>query len=300
MAGVRTIDAPAGAAAVPEPDQAATAKPLAEISPERRSLTRANLEELWEFREVLWAFAVRAVKVKYKQAAIGIGWAVIQPTLAALVFALIFGRLAKVSTENGTPYILFSLCGMTCWTYVNTAITTGAQSLITDQTLLRKVYFPRETIPLGSAGAALVDFVPALGVLFVVAALYGQWPALSWVTIPILVVMLVATAASVALVLGALNVYYRDVEHAVPFLLQMGLFASTVVFPLSLFKHPWDTIYGIANPVAGAIDGMRRVVSQGHWPDPVITGGALAVSLVLLVLGYAFFERLERSFGDRV
>lgn len=295
-----TIDAPAGAAAVSEPDKAAVAKPLVEISPERRSLTRANLQELWDYREVLWAFTVRAVKVKYKQAVVGVGWALVQPVLAALIFALIFGRLAGVSTGGETPYLLFALAGMTCWTYVNTATSTSAESLITDQMLLRKVYFPREAIPLGSIGAALVDFAPALGVLFVVAALFGEWPALSWVTLPVLIVMLIATAAAVGLVLGALNVYYRDVRYALPFLLQMGLFVSTVVWPLSLLDEPWETIYGIANPVAGAIDGFRNVVTEGNWPDPVITAGGLTVSLVLLVAAYALFERLERSFGDRV
>jgi lipopolysaccharide transport system permease protein len=295
-----TVDAPASAATVPESGAAAPVKPLIQVTPERRSLTFANLAELWDFREVLWAFTVRAVKVKYKQAVVGVGWALIQPVLAALVFALIFGRLAKVPTNSDTPYLLFALAGMTCWTYVNTAIATSAESLVTDQTLLRKVYFPREVIPLGSIGAALIDFAAGLGVLFVVAALYGDWPAVSWVILPVLFVMLVATAAAVGLILGALNVYYRDVRHAVPFLLQMGLFASAVVYPLSLLHHPWSTIYGIVNPVAGAIDGVRRVVTHGAWPDPVITAGGLAFSLALLVAAYAFFERLERGFGDRV
>src|SRR5206468_10713788 len=134
----------------------------------------------------------------------------------ALVFALIFGRLAKLPTQGGAPYLLFALAGMTCWTYVNTAITTASQRLVTDETLLRQVYFPREVIPLGSIGAALVDFGPALAVLLVVAGAYGEWPAVSWVTLPVLVLILVATAAAVGLALGGLNVYYRDVKHAVP------------------------------------------------------------------------------------
>jgi lipopolysaccharide transport system permease protein len=286
--------------AVSERERAPVAKPVVEISPERRSLTFANLRELWDFREVLWAFTVRAVKVKYKQAVIGVGWALFQPSLAALVFALIFGHLAKLPTQGDTPYLLFALAGMTCWTYVNTAITTASQSLVTDETLLRKVYFPREVIPLGSIGAALVDFAPALVVLFAVAAGYGEWPALSWVTLPVLLFILIATASAASLALGGLNVYYRDVKHAVPFLLQMGLFASAVVYPLSLLNEPWATIYGIANPVAGTIDGVRRVVTEGAWPDPVLTAGGLAWALVLLVVCYALFERLERDFGDRV
>src|SRR5207248_10233179 len=132
-----------------------------------------------------------------------------------------------------------ALGGESCWTYFDTAVTTASQSRVTDETLLRKVCYPREVIPLGSIGAALVDFGPALGVLFIVAAAFGHWPAPSWITLPVLIVTLVATASAASLVLSALNVYYRDVKHAVPFLMQMGLFASAVVFPLSLLTEPW-------------------------------------------------------------
>jgi lipopolysaccharide transport system permease protein len=259
-----------------------------------------DLCSLWRYRELLYFLIWRELKVRYKQAVIGVGWALVQPTLAALVFALIFGRLAKLPTQGDTPYLLFALAGMTCWAYVSTAVTTASQSLVTDETLLRKVYFPREVIPLGAIGAALVDFGPALVVLLIVAGLFGEWPALSWIALPVLVLILVATATAVGLALSALNVYYRDVKHAVPFLLQMGLFASAVVFPLSLLTEPWATVYGIANPVAGTIDGVRRVVTEGAWPDPLLTAGGLAWALLLLVAGYALFERLERDFGDRV
>jgi ABC-type polysaccharide/polyol phosphate export permease len=295
-----TVEAPRGADSASIADPAATGKPVVAISPASRSLSVATLRELWEFREVLWAFAVRAVKVKYKQAVIGVGWALIQPILAALVFALIFGRLAKLETGDGSPYLLFVLCGMTCWTYTNTAITTAAQSLVTDQTLLRKVYFPREVIPFGAIVAALVDFGPALGVLLVVAAMYGEYPALSWVLLPVLLLTLVILAAGVSLILAGLNVYYRDVKHAIPFLLQLGLFASAIVYPLSLIDEPWATVYGIANPIAGVIEGVRQTVSAGNWPDPLLTVGGLVWASVVFVAGYALFERLERNFGDRV
>jgi lipopolysaccharide transport system permease protein len=295
-----TVEPPAGAATASMREAAPARRSVVEISPAKRSLTFATLEELWDFREVLWAFTVRAVKVKYKQAVIGIGWALVQPVLAALVFALIFGRLADLSTGDDTPYLLFVLTGMTAWTYVNIAVTTASQSLVTDETLLRKVYFPREVIPFGSIAAALVDFAPALGVLFVVAALFGEFPALSWVTLPLLILILVATATAVGLILAGLNVYYRDVKLAIPFLLQLGLFSSAIVFPLSLLDEPWETLYGIANPVAGTIEGFRDVVSRGDWPDLVVTAGGLAWSLILLVACYAIFERLERNFGDRV
>jgi lipopolysaccharide transport system permease protein len=295
-----TAEAAPSAGRVASSDVGAAPRSTVEISPKRRILTRATVAELWEFREVLWAFIVRAVKVKYKQAVIGLGWAVLQPIFAALIFALIFGRVAKLPTDGDTPYLLFVLAGMTCWTYVNTAVTTAAQSLVTDSTLLRKVYFPREVIPLGSIGAAIVDFGPALAVLFIVAGVYGELPALSWITLPVLVLILIAAATWSGLALAALNVYYRDVKHVIPFLLQVGLFVSAIVFPLSLIDEPWDTVWGIANPVAGAIDGVRAVVTMGDWPDPLITVGALVWSSALLLVAYAFFKRLERNFGDRV
>jgi lipopolysaccharide transport system permease protein len=295
-----TVEAPPPGDATTSTAEAPHSAPtVVEISPETRSLNFATLQELWDYREVLWAFTVRAVKVKYKQAIIGIGWALLQPVLAALVFALIFGVLAKLSNGDETPYLLFVLAGMTCWSYVNTAVSTSSQSLVTDQTLLRKVYFPREVIPFSAIGAALVDFAPAVAVLGVVAALYGEFPALSWITLPVLFLTLVVIATAAGLILSGLNVYYRDVKHAIPFLLQLGLFSSAVVFPLSLLEE-WETPYGIANPVAGVIDGVRSVVTAGDWPDPVMTIGALLWSLVLLVATYAIFERLERNFGDRV
>jgi lipopolysaccharide transport system permease protein len=265
----------------------------------KRRLSRATLAELVEYREVLGAFTVRFVKVKYKQALIGVGWAVVQPVLAAALFALIFGRWADLPSD-GSPFLLFALAGMTGWTYFSTATNVAAQSLVTDETLLRKVYFPREVIPLAAVGAGLVDFGPALIVLLGVAILYGSAPAVSWLLLPVAVLVLILIATAAGLFLSAINVYYRDVKHALPFLLQLGLFASAIIFPLSLIESPWDTVYGIINPVVAGVEALRAIVIDGDWPDPVMTGGAIAWGSILLVGAYAVFKKLERQMGDRV
>jgi lipopolysaccharide transport system permease protein len=239
------------------------------------------------------------VKVKYKQAAIGIGWAVIQPVAAASVFAVFLGRYAGIASE-GVPYLLFALAGMVAWTYFSTAAGTAMESLVTDQALLRRVYFPREVLPLAYVAAALVDFLPALATLVIAALFYGVVPGVAWLAIPLPVVVLVVTAAAVGVGLSGVNVYYRDVRYALPFVLQLGLFASPVVYSLQAVPGSWRDVYAIANPVAAAVDGLRRTVVHGTWPDWLLTVGALAWSLTLLVLAYTLFKRLERGFSDRV
>jgi lipopolysaccharide transport system permease protein len=242
---------------------------------------------------------VRHVKVKYKQAAVGVGWAVLQPVVAAAFFALFLGRLVNVPSE-GAPYLLFALAGMVMWLYFAGAAGAASESLISEQALVRKVYFPRELLPLGAIAAAVVDFAPALVTLGVVAALYGVTPAASWIAIPVVVLLLVLFAAAFGLGLSAINVYYRDVRYALPFILQVGLFASPVVYPLGVVPPAWREFYAVLNPVAAAIDGLRRIVVHGAWPDALITTGAFAWTLVLLAGGYALFKRVERGFSDRI
>jgi lipopolysaccharide transport system permease protein len=258
-----------------------------------------GLRELWEFREVLGAFVVRHVKVKYKQAAIGLGWAIVQPGASALLFTIFLGRLAHVPSE-GAPYLLFALAGMVVWTFFAGATSGAMESLIGDQQLVRKVFFPREILPLASVLAALVDFVPGLAVLAVAAALNGLFPDVTWLALPVPLLLILVSAGGVGIGLCSLNVYYRDVRYALPFVLQIGLFASPVVYPLSLVPAHWRTLYAIANPVAAAIDGLRRIVIHHAWPDWPVSLGAMLWATILLLLGYALFKRLERGFADRV
>jgi lipopolysaccharide transport system permease protein len=282
-----------------EPPAAGEHARVVVVDARRGGLSRQALAELWAFREVLWAFTVRFVKIKYKQAAIGIGWVVLQPLISAAIFTLFLGRYAKVPSD-GAPYLVFALAGLTGWTYFSTAISTGAQSVVENQNLLKKVYFPREVLPLSAVGAGLVDLGPALVTLIAIVLAYGIDPAASWILLPLPILILVLAAAAVSLGLGALNVYYRDVRHALPFIVQVGLFASAVVYPLSILPSPWGTVWGIVNPVAGAITALREIVVHGAWPDAAVTFGALGWSLVLLAVAYAGFKRFERSFSDRV
>ena len=262
-------------------------------------LSRESFRELWHFREVQLAFAARQLKVRYKQAVVGAGWVVLQPLVAAAIFALFLGRYANVPSE-GVPFFLLALAGMACWTYFSGAANTGAESLVANQNLLRKIFFPREILPLTPVLSGLVDLAIALGVLVVATLAYGIEPDVSWLALPVPVLILVVFAAACALGLGALNVYYRDVRYVLPFGLQLGLFASPVAYPLSLIPEGWREAYAIGNPIAAAIDATRRTVLHGQWPDPSVTLGALAWSLLLLALAAFLFKRLERGFADRV
>jgi lipopolysaccharide transport system permease protein len=262
-------------------------------------VTRATLHELWVFREVLEAFAVRQVKVKYKQAAVGVGWVVIQPVLSAALFAVFLGHVAKLGSE-GQPYLLFALAGMVVWSYFSTATGQAMESCVTDASLLRKIYFPREVLPLAAVGAALVDLVPGLLTLFIASFIYGIPPHYTWVALFLPFGVVVVLAAALGFLFAGINVYYRDVRYALPFLLQVGLFASPVIYSLSLVPSSWRGAYAILNPVAGSIDGVRRIVLHHTWPVWSYTFGGLAWSLLLLVGGYALFKRLERGFSDRV
>jgi ABC-type polysaccharide/polyol phosphate export permease len=272
---------------------------VVEISGGRGRLTTATVAELWAFREVLWAFLVRQLKVRYKQAAVGVAWAALQPVLAAVLFAIFLGRYANIASEE-VPYLLFALAGMVAWTYFSSAAASGSESLVANQSLLRKLYFPREVLPLAAVGAASLDLGIGVGVLAVAAALYGIWPELPWVALPLPLLVAFVAASAFAVGLSALNVYYRDVRHALPFVLQVGLFATPVVYSLDVIPAAWREWYAIANPVAAAVDGVRRIVVHGTWPDLSTTLGALAWSTLLLVAAYALFKRLERGFADRV
>jgi lipopolysaccharide transport system permease protein len=273
--------------------------PTLTITSQPGRLSRGSLHEIWEYREVLWAFLLRDVKVKYKQAAIGLGWAVLQPVVSASLFAVFLGRLAQISSE-GVPYLLFGLCGTVVWTYFAAASGSAIESLVTNQALLRKIYFPREVAPLAAVGAAFVDLVPALLLLLGAATVVGWGPELTWLALPLALLTLVVAAAAVGLGLSGLNVYYRDVRYALPYVLQVGLFVSPVVYPASLVPTPWRTLYLVANPVAAAIDSVRRVVIHHAWPDWGVSLAALLWASLLLVLAYSAFKRLEHGFADRV
>jgi lipopolysaccharide transport system permease protein len=274
-------------------------KPLLEIAGGRGRLTRDSFRELWHFREVQLAFVVRQLRVRYKQAIVGAGWVVLQPLASAALFALFLGRYAGVESE-GVPYLLFALAGTAAWSYFSGAANTGAESLVANQGLLRKIYFPREILPLTAVLSGLVDL--AIGLLLVIVAtlLYGIAPGVEWLALPLPILTLVVFAAAFALALSSLNIYYRDIRYVLPFLLQVGLFASPIAYSLSLVPEAWRDIYAVLNPIAAAVDGLRRILLHGEWPDVAVSFGALAWSFFLLAAALMMFKRLERGFADRV
>jgi lipopolysaccharide transport system permease protein len=280
-------------------EAAVAAKPVLEVVGGPGRISREGLRELWIYREVFSAFVQRTVKVKYKQALIGLGWVVVQPLLAAVLFAVFLGRLSKVPSE-GVPYLLFAVAGTAAWNFVSSAVSAASDSLVREQGLLRKVFFPREILPLSAVAATLVDLVPALATVVVVASLYGHPPAVEYVALPLPLAVLIAAGVAFGLGLSSLNVYYRDVRLILPFLIQIGLFATPVVYSLRVVPSSWRTEYAILNPIAAGVDGVRRILVHDAWPAFGVTLAALGWSLALCVLAYVLFKRLERGFSDRV
>jgi len=282
----------------PTPD-ASRHLPVLVVRGGRGRLSGDTLRENWEFREVFRSFVIRRIKVKYKQATVGIGWAVLQPMLAAAIFAVFFGHLAHVPSD-GMPYLLFALAGTVVWSYFSSAAGLAMESLVLDQGLLRKVYFPREFLPLSAVVAGLLDLAAGTLTLIAVAALYGIGPAISWIALPIPMLIAVLACAAFGLAASAINTYYRDARHAMPFILQLIMYLSPVLYPLSIVPDRWQLPYAILNPLAGSIDGFREIVLKGGWGGAEITAASLLSSFVYFVIAYATFKYVERGFTDRV
>jgi homopolymeric O-antigen transport system permease protein len=258
-----------------------------------------GLGELWRQRELLFTFTKRNVLVRYKQTALGIGWAILQPLFLMVVFTLFFQKLGSASS-GGIPYPIFSYAGLLPWTFFATSLTQSALSLVANQNLLRKIYFPRLILPLSTVLTALVDFAVASSVLFVMMVAYGVYPEpVRLLALPGLIVLALATALGVGLWLSALNVAYRDVQYVVPFLAQAWLFATPAVYVSTTFSEPWASLLGL-NPMQGVVSGFRwALLDEGSAPGPVLAVSA-CVTAVLLASGVVVFRRLERTFADIV
>ena len=271
--------------------------PVYQVRP-ARGWSLPDLKEVWEYRELLYFFAWRDVKVRYKQTVIGGVWAVLQPFFTMVVFTIFFGTLANIPSE-GVPYPIFSFAALVPWTYFSNSITNATTSIVSNRTMITKVYFPRVIIPIASVLTGLVDLVISFVVLCGMMVFYRVSPTSSLLFLPLLVVLMVFTSLAVGLWFSALNVVYRDVSYLVPFLMQIWLFASPVVYPSSMVPEKWRAIYGL-NPMAGVIEGFRLgLLGTGTGLGPLFIVSTLAV-LVLLVGGLAFFRRMERKFVDVV
>src|SRR6266850_566710 len=262
-----------------------------------RGLFALRLREVWAYRELLYFFVWRDVKIRYKQTAIGVLWVILQPVLNMLVFTLFFGRLAKLPSD-GLPYPLFYFSALVPWTYFAYSLLTTTNVVVENQRLITKVYFPRLILPISTALSGLVDFAIGFVVLAIFTFAYGIRPTLAALWLPALLLLALFTALGVGLWLSALNALYRDVRYIIPFLVQFWMFASPVAYPSSLFPVRWRWRYGL-NPMAGVIDGFRwAITGRGHAPGLLLLASAAAVALGLLG-GLFFFNRMEGAVADR-
>jgi lipopolysaccharide transport system permease protein len=263
-----------------------------------RGLLELRFAEVWAYRELLYFFVWRDVKIRYKQTAIGVLWVVLQPVLTMLVFTLFFGRLAKLPSQ-GLPYPVFYFAALVPWTYFSSALQTTTNVVVDNQNLITKVYFPHLILPISTALSGLVDFAIGFTVLAIFTFAYGIRPTLAALWLPALLLLALLTALGVGLWMSGLNALYRDVRYVIPFVVQFWMFASPVAYPSTLVPERWRWLYGL-NPMAGVIDGFRwAITGHGQPPGLILLASAFAVLLVLLG-GLFFFNRMESSIADRV
>lgn len=263
-----------------------------------RAWLQLRMRELWTYRELLYFFVWRDLKVRYKQTAIGVVWVVLQPLMSMGVFTLFFGRLAKLPSD-GLPYPVFYFAALAPWTYFSTALTAATNVMVENQRLITKVYFPRLILPLSSVVSGLVDFGIAFSVLLAMVLGYGLRPGVNALWLPFLLLLAVATALGVGLWLSALNALYRDVKYVTPFLMQFWMLASPVAYPSSLVPLKWQWLYGL-NPMTGVIEGFRwALTGHGQAPGALLLASTVAV-VAFLLGGVLFFQRMEGTVADLV
>jgi lipopolysaccharide transport system permease protein len=261
-----------------------------------RGWSPLELSELWKYRDLLWMLASRDVKLRYKQTALGIAWVVLQPLVAALIFAVIFGHFGRMPSD-GNPYVLFVLSGLLPWNFFAGALQRAGNSLIADARLISKVYFPRLLVPLASTAAVLIDFAVTLvvfGALMAVFRIPLTWRLLA---LPLFLALTLITAVGVSLWLSALNVQYRDFMYALPFVVQIWMYASPVVYATSLIPEQWRSVFSL-NPAVGFIEGFRWSLLGSHTLEPAMVAAAMAAAVASLVSGAYVFRRIERGFAD--
>lgn len=271
--------------------------PVTIIRP-KRGWWDLDLRELWEYRELLYFFVWRDVKVRYKQTVIGVAWAIIQPFMTMVVFSLFFGKLAKIPS-HGLPYPIFYYSALLPWTYFANALQNATNAIISHQNLVKKVYFPRLILPLSAVLDALVDFAVAFLVLIGMMLFYGIVPTWKFLLLPAFLLLAVATALGVGLWLSALNAIYRDIRYAVPFLVQFWMFASPVAYPSSLVPERWQWLYGL-NPMAGVIEGFRWALTGQGQPPGLLFGVSILAVLLILMGGLIYFRKMEGIVADLV
>jgi lipopolysaccharide transport system permease protein len=281
----------------PQSEIVAEALPVFFIKPEQ-GLMSLGLGELWEYRELLYFLVWRDIKVRYKQTVLGAAWAIIQPVFMMIVFSLFFGRLARVPSD-GIPYPIFVYCALLPWQLFAYSLSESSNSLVANERLITKVYFPRLLVPISSILGGLVDFVIAFAILLLMMTWYGIRPTWAIAALPGFILLAMASALGVGLWLSALNVRYRDVRYTIGFLIQFWLLATPVAYPSSLIPVRWRALYGL-NPMAGVVEGFRwSLLGQSEAPGALL---AVSVAVVILILigGLYYFRRMEAEFADVV
>jgi lipopolysaccharide transport system permease protein len=258
-----------------------------------------NLQELWHYRELLYFLVWRNIKVRYKQTLLGASWALIQPLATMVVFSVFFGKLAKVPSD-GVPYPLFAYCGLLPWQLFSYAMTESSNSVVGNQQLITKVYFPRLVIPISAVISGLVDFAISFSLLLLMMPFYGVMPTVRILVLPLFILFAVATALAIGLWLSALNVEYRDVRYTIPFLTQFWLLLTPVAYPSSLVPAKWRALMGL-NPMAGVVEGFRWALLGNRSSG---SGALMMVSVVIVIAllfgGIVYFRRMETTFADLV
>ena len=278
-------------------DRDTVAAPVVRVQPSRGWVS-LQLRELWQYHELLYFLVWRDVKVRYKQTALGAAWAIIQPFFTMIVFSLFFGRLARIPSD-GVPYPIFSYAALVPWTFFATGLANAANSLVGSANLVKKVYFPRLTIPVATVLSGLVDFVLAFAVLLAMMLFYGITPTANAFWLPLLLLLALVTSLGVGIWLSAMNVQFRDVRYVVPFVTQFWMFATPIAYPSTLLSEPWRTLYAL-NPMVGVVEGFRWAL-LGTDTRPGATIAVSAAAAVLLLIGGAFyFRRMEKTFADVV
>ena len=257
-----------------------------------------NLTELWNYRELVYFFVWRNIKVRYKQTVLGASWAIIQPFFTMVVFSLFFGKIAKIPSDD-LPYPLFSFSALVPWTFFANGLSQAATSLVGGSNLIKKVYFPRIAMPIASILVGVMDFLLAFALLIGMIFYFHRAPTVNIVWLPLFLLLALATSLAVSLWLSAVYVQFRDVSHAIPFLTQIWLFATPIAYPSSLIKEPWRTFYGI-NPMTSVVEGFRwALLGTKTAPGPMVIVSSL-MTLALLISGAYYFRRMERTFADVV
>lgn len=270
--------------------------PLVVIEPSG-SWVPLRLTDLWNYRELLYFLVWRDVKVRYKQTILGAAWALLQPLLTMLIFTLFFGKLAGIQSD-GIPYPIFAYAALLPWTFFSNAISNSGNSLVGSTNLITKIYFPRMLIPMAAVGAGLVDFAVAFILLAVLMAYYGVKVTLSLSMLPVVIVLTTLLAVGVGMLLSALNLRYRDVRFVLPFLVQLWMFSSPVIYPLSMVPKKWQWLYAL-NPMTGIIEGFRSALFGRDYNWLALALSA-SITLALLVYSAYAFRRMEKTFADLV